>query len=189
MGEDASAIRQEIEETRYRMGDTAEALGHKTDLPARAKDRAGSLADRVSGATPDSEGVKRSARRAVGVAQENPLGLAVAAAGAGFIAGMMIPSTPVEKRTIGPVSDQVKGQAVKTGQEALERGKEVAQKSAEAAVVTAQESGKEEAEGLRKSVKRDTSSSESSPKTKKRTRAKKPAASASSRTSQTRARR
>ena len=33
MGQDPSEIRNDIEETRARMGDTAEALGHKADVP------------------------------------------------------------------------------------------------------------------------------------------------------------
>ena len=32
MGQDPSQIRQDIEQTRERMGDTVEALGHKTDV-------------------------------------------------------------------------------------------------------------------------------------------------------------
>jgi gas vesicle protein len=38
MGKDASTIRQEIELTRERMGDTVEALGYKADVPSRIKD-------------------------------------------------------------------------------------------------------------------------------------------------------
>ena len=37
MGQDPRDIRQGIEETRERMGDTVEALGHKTDVTGRAK--------------------------------------------------------------------------------------------------------------------------------------------------------
>ena len=38
MGQDPSQIRNDIEETRARMGDTAEALGHKADVPGRARE-------------------------------------------------------------------------------------------------------------------------------------------------------
>ena len=78
---------------------------------------------KVSEATPD--GAAR--RRAAGVAQENPMGLAVGAMAAGFLAGMLIPSSRVEDEKLGPMADQVKQQAKETGQEALEHGKEVAQ--------------------------------------------------------------
>ncbi len=43
MGEDPAAIREEIEQTRERMGETVDALGYKADVPARAKD---SISDR-----------------------------------------------------------------------------------------------------------------------------------------------
>ena len=38
MGQDPVAIREEIEETRSRLGDTVEALGYKTDVKSRAQD-------------------------------------------------------------------------------------------------------------------------------------------------------
>src|SRR6185437_9858882 len=99
MGEDPAAIRQEIEHTREHMGDTVDALGYKADVPARAKEsvagRVGSLKSKLTGvssqvaeATPDAQGVKQGAQQAAGVAQENPLGLAVGAAAIGFLAGM-----------------------------------------------------------------------------------------------------
>ena len=39
MGEDPDRIRAEIEQTRLEMGDTVDALGYKTDVKSRAKDR------------------------------------------------------------------------------------------------------------------------------------------------------
>ena len=38
MGDDTGQIRNEIEQTRARMGDTVEALAYKANAPARAKD-------------------------------------------------------------------------------------------------------------------------------------------------------
>ena len=156
MGQDPGEIRQDIEQTRERMGDTVEALGYKTDVPARAKEavssRVDSVKSKVSGSTPDSGDVKRGARQAAGVAQENPLGLAIGAAAIGFIGGLLIPSTRVEDEKIGPMADQVKEKARETGQEALERGKDVAQQAAQSAKDTAQEAGREHSEGLRESA-------------------------------------
>ena len=145
MGEDPDRIRREIEQTRAEMGDTVDALGYKTDVKARAKDRVVGVKDRVVGATPDTGDVKDQARKAKGVAQENPLGLAVGAVAVGFLAGLLIPATRVEDEKLGPVADDVKERAKETGQEALERGKQVAQDAAQ----TAQESGREHAEELK----------------------------------------
>ena len=96
--------------------------------------------------------MKHGARKAAGVAQENPLGLALGAVAVGFVGGLLIPSTRVEDEKLGPMADQVKDKAKETGQEALERGKDVAQQAAQSAKETAQEAGREHADGLRESA-------------------------------------
>jgi gas vesicle protein len=152
MGQDPDTIRREIEQTRDRMGDTVEAIGYKADVPARTKDkvtgtfsdvkeriggtatdmkeRIGGTASSVNDATPGTEDVKHAARRGASIAQENPLGLAIGSIAFGFLAGMLIPSTRVENEKIGPMAEQVREQAMQTGQEALEHGKQVAQEVA-----------------------------------------------------------
>ena len=131
MGQDPEVIRRDIEDTRERMGETVEALGYKADVPTRAKEavtgRVSSVKQSITGSTPSTGDVKHAARKGAGVAQENPLGLAVGSIAGGFRAGMLIPRTRVEDEKIGPVADQVKESAKQTGQEALEHGKQVAQ--------------------------------------------------------------
>ena len=143
MGQDTGQIRQEIEETRGRMGETVEALGYKADVPSRAKDavsgRVDSMKEKISGATPDGGQVKQGARRTKGMAEENPLGLAIGALAVGFVGGLLIPSTRVEDEKIGPMADQVKDKAKETGQEAMERGKEAARQAADTAKETVQQ--------------------------------------------------
>ncbi|HEU4657506.1 MAG TPA: hypothetical protein VFR97_08275 [Capillimicrobium sp.] len=160
------------------MGETVEALGYKADVKSRAKEnvqgKVDSVKEKITGAkesvvgstqsaagsisdrTPDAEQVKYQARRAVGVAQENPLGLAVGSIAVGFLAGMLIPETRVEHEKIGPIADQVKDQVQETAQEAMERGKQVAQETAQAATQaakeTAQESGQQQAQELKESA-------------------------------------
>ena len=152
MGQDPEAIRRDIEQTRTEMGETVEAIGYRTDVRSRAKDsiqeKSERLREKVSGATPDAGDVKGGARQAVGVAQENPIGLAVGAVAVGFVAGMLLPSSKVEDEKLGPMADQVKQQAADTGQEALERGKQVAQDAAQSAMETAKQSGRDQGEGL-----------------------------------------
>jgi hypothetical protein len=155
------------------MGDTVDQLAHKANVPGRMKesiadkrdrlkDQMQGSASRVGDATPDASDVKQGARQAVGLAEENPLGLAVGGVAAGFLIGMLIPSTRIEDEKVGPMADDVKQRAAETGQEALERGKQVAQDAAEAATESAQEaaqnvketvreSGREQAEELRSS--------------------------------------
>ncbi|HEX6459818.1 MAG TPA: DUF3618 domain-containing protein [Thermoleophilaceae bacterium] len=157
MGQDPEAIRRDIEQTRNQMGGTVEAIGYKTDVRARAKEsvqeKTGRLRERISGATPDPDDVKGGARQAVGVAQENPIGLALGAVAVGFVAGMLVPSSKVEDEKLGPMADQLKQQAAETGQEALERGKQVAQDAAQSAAETAKESGREHGEQLADSAR------------------------------------
>jgi gas vesicle protein len=167
MGEDPDVIRRDIEDTRERMGDTVDALGYKADVKSRAKEsvtgKVDTVKEKIVGAkdsameaAPSSGDMQQGAKRAVGVAQSNPLGLAIGATAVGFLAGMLIPSTRVEDEKIGPMADQVKDQIRETGQEALDRGKavasETASSAADAAKQTAQEQGKEQASSLQDSA-------------------------------------
>jgi hypothetical protein len=167
MGETPDQIRDEIEQTRARMSDTAEAIGYKADVKSRMKESvaekkdavvgtisdgrdavvgtADSLVSRVGGIVPDSQGVKDGVAR-VGVSRENPLGLAIAGVAAGFVLGTLLPKTRVENETIGPVSDQVTDKAKEAAQESLERGRRRPGGGA-AAADTAREKGGEEVEG------------------------------------------
>ncbi len=160
MGQDASNIREEIEQTRTEMGDTVDALAHKTDVKSRVKesfsDKKERLRTQMSGtssrlgeATPEGDQVKEGARQAVGIAEENPIGLALGGLAAGFLAGMLLPSTKIEDQRVGPMADELKDKAKETAQEAVERGKEVTSQVTEQAVETAKEVGREEAEALR----------------------------------------
>jgi hypothetical protein len=163
MGEEASHIREEIEQTRAEMGDTVDALAHKTDVKSRMKEsfsdkkerlrnQMAGTSSRIGGAAPDGEQVKEGARQAVGVAEENPIGLALGGVAAGFLAGMLMPSTKIEDQRVGPMADELKDKAKETAQEAVERGKEVTSQVTEQAVETAKEAGQEEAEALRASA-------------------------------------
>jgi histone H3/H4 len=164
MGQEPSHIREEIEQTRAEMGDTVDALAHKTDVRSRVKESVAEKRDRlraqmsgtssrIGQATPDAEEVKEGAKQAIGVAEENPIGLALGGLAAGFLAGMLLPSTRIEDERVGPVADQVKEKAAETAQEAVERGKEVAGQVTEQAVETAKEAGREEADALKASTR------------------------------------
>jgi gas vesicle protein len=148
MGEDPNAIRADIERTRAEMGDTVDALGYKADVKSRAKEKISGTKDRLTGKVSDVTPDGRQVKRAAGVAQENPLGLALGGVAVGFIAGMLVPASRVEDEKIGPMADQVKDQIKETGQEAMERGKDVAQQAAE----TAKEAGREQADEMKGSA-------------------------------------
>jgi gas vesicle protein len=157
MGERSDQIRHEIEQTRERMGETVEALGYKANVPRRAKDWIGekkdALVSSVSERTPEGLVVTERARGLKHTAERNPLGLAIAGAAVGFISGLFAPSTRAEDERLGPVADQVKSDAADAGQEALDRGKEVAQEAAQSAMETAKERGREQGEELSSSLR------------------------------------
>jgi hypothetical protein len=99
MGQEPEQIREQIEETRGRMGDTVDALAHKADVPSRVKDSISDRTDRfrrqmrgtgsrLNEATPDTSDLKEGAQHAVGIAQENPVGLALGGLAAGFLIGL-----------------------------------------------------------------------------------------------------
>jgi hypothetical protein len=143
VSEKVDAARSKVSEAASR---AKEAVAGST---ADAGDTAGGVASRVRDATPSGEQVKQRARRAAGLAQENPLGLAIGAAAIGFLAGLAMPSTRVEDERLGPVADEVKDRVRETGQEALERGKEVAREAASSAADAAKEQGQDLAASAR----------------------------------------
>lgn len=163
MGETPDDIREDIEQTRSQMGETVEAIGYKTDVKSRVKDSivekkdavvtgADSLVSRVTGTMPDREQVKGGARK-VGVSRENPLGLAIAGAAAGFVVGTMLPSTAAEDERFGQISEQVGDKAREAGQEALDRTKGVASDAIDSARQSVEERSGDEAQQMASSLR------------------------------------
>ena len=144
MGKDPSDIREELEETRSRVGDEVDALSYKTDVSARVGDyvdeKKQAVKNTFTGAVPSGERVGR----AKDTAERNPMGLMIGAAAVGFVAGLLIPSTRIENERMGEMSDKFVDAAKDTAGDAVERGKQVAQQAAE----TAKESGREQSEEL-----------------------------------------
>ena len=134
-----------------------------------AGDAMSETTSRVGDAAPSGGQVKQQAKRAVGLAQENPLGLAVGAVALGFLVGLAVPSTRVENERLGPVADQVKDKVRETGQEALDRGKQVAQEVAGSAAETAEQSAQEQSQDLAQGAKQNAQDLDA--QTRRRTRA------------------
>lgn len=174
MVEKSDMIRSDIAQTRAEMGDTLDALGYKANVPARTRGWLGrkrdavtgacasgvssvsgatdSVVSRVSGVAPSTASARDGAGRMQDTAERNPLGLTIAGAAVGFVAGLLAPSTRMEDEKLGPTSDQVKSQALEAGQEALEHGKQVAQAATQSAVETAKAEGRQHGEELSSSV-------------------------------------
>jgi hypothetical protein len=167
VAERSDVIRNEIEQTREELGETVDALSYKANVPARTKswaaDKKDALVSNVSGRKdavaskigvfgPDGQTVKQRKLRLKDTAERNPIGLAIAGAAAGFLAGLFTPSTRVEDEKLGPIADHVKSTASDAGHDALDHGKQVAQAAAQSALETAKEESKQHGEELSSSL-------------------------------------
>jgi len=147
-------VSEKMDSVKSKVSDTASrAKEAVVGTASRAGDVASGAAGRASDATPSGGEVKDRTRQVAGLAKENPLGLAVGAIALGFLAGLVVPSTRVENERLGPVADQVKDKVKETGQEALDRGKQVAQEVASSAAETAKERTQEHGQELADSAK------------------------------------
>jgi ElaB/YqjD/DUF883 family membrane-anchored ribosome-binding protein len=149
-------VSETMDTAKNKVSDTAtRAKEAVVGTASRAGDRMSDTTSRMGDATPSGGQVKQQAKRAAGLAQENPLGLAVGATALGFLAGLAVPSTRVENERLGPVADQVKDKVKETGQEALDRGKQVAQEVASSAAETAKQRTQEHGQDLAHSAKQN----------------------------------
>ena len=145
MSQDPNVIRQDIADTQARMGDTVEALAYKADVPARARDavndRVDALKSKVSGAVAsvtsavsDAQGAISTAAAAVpspseslsvvrSVAADNPLGLVIGSVAAGFLIGLCLPVSDLERERVGRLGERMTEQAKSAATEAIEQGK------------------------------------------------------------------
>jgi ElaB/YqjD/DUF883 family membrane-anchored ribosome-binding protein len=150
-------VSETVDNVKNTVSDTAtRAKEAVVGTASRAGDAMSETTSRVGEATPSGGQVKQQAKRAVGLAQENPLGLAVGAVALGFLAGLTVPSTRMENQRLGPLADQVKDKVKETGQEALDRGKQVAHEVTSSAAETAKQSTQEHGQDLAQSAKQTT---------------------------------
>jgi hypothetical protein len=170
----ADVLGDPIREARTDVRETMSALGHKADVKSRVKEsvsgkkdslvggvssgkdavvgKADSIVSTVTGVVPDTGQMVEGARK-VGMSKENPMGLAIGGAAVGFLLGLLAPSTRVEDEKIGEAADQVKEAVKESGQEAMERGKQVAQETVGAAKESARDSANEQGAHLTQSLK------------------------------------
>ena len=156
-------IRDRIEDTRDRMSETIDALGYKADIPARVKEsvteKTHSLSEKTQslfrGASEQGseayESVASGGRRAGSIVQDNPLMLGLGGVAAGFLLGMLFPSTRLESEKIGPMAQDIRSTVTETAGEALERGKQVAEEAVQGATQAIKETAPEQGQELKES--------------------------------------
>jgi hypothetical protein len=174
MGDGTSEIREEIEETRLRVGEEVDALSYKTDVGARlddyvdekkeavtskvvgAKDAVVSAVGSVGSVVPSGDAVGQRSRRVRRMVRSTPIGMGVGAAAVGFVAGLLVPSTRLEDEHLGDVSARVKETASEAGQDALERGRDVARSAMDTVKEEGAQEGRELASDLKDRFKQET---------------------------------
>jgi ElaB/YqjD/DUF883 family membrane-anchored ribosome-binding protein len=122
---------------------TGSMAGATSDMKEKMSSVTTSMSERVgelTGNIPSGDDVKNVARRGIGIARENPLGLALGALAVGFLAGLAAPVSDLEREKIGPLRDDLVEKAQSLGSDALEHGKQIVQETAQAALKTAQDS-------------------------------------------------
>ncbi len=163
MGEE-SYIREDIEETRDRMGDTIDAIAYKANVPDRMRDAVndrfesvkatvGVVRDRAASAMPDADAIRAVGSNTIGAVRENPLGLLFGSAAIGFLCGWLVPVSDVENERLGPIGDQLKQTAQTAGGQIFEQGKAVVRDTFDAAKQSAIEHGSQAAQSAMQSVK------------------------------------
>ncbi len=152
MGKDPDELRAEIAETRERMGDTADAIAYKADVPHRMQDAVGDKMDqmksaitgtvgqaqraaaRAGEALPDTGDLQTGAMSMVSAVRENPLGLFFGMAAVGFLIGSLVPRTQLEEEQLAPMVDQFKERAMNQVQDTIETARDAAVSSISSAI-------------------------------------------------------
>ncbi|MEA2600304.1 MAG: hypothetical protein QOF89_1296 [Acidobacteriota bacterium] len=114
VGEKASHLKDQALDLGHKAQDKALNLGH------RAQDQAVQLKRKAK------TQVRRARTGFWQTMEENPLLVGAATLALGVVAGLAIPSTDVEDEWMGETRDQLVDQAKELGQEALDKGKQVA---------------------------------------------------------------
>jgi hypothetical protein len=140
MGDATSNVSNSVQQT---IGSVTDKLGGVTDRLGGVTDKLGSVTEKI----PSAGDVRNVAQRGVGIAVENPLGLALGALAVGFLAGLAAPVTDIERETVGPIRDDLVERAKSVGSDVLEHGKQALQETAQSvvqsAVQTAQQHGQQ----------------------------------------------
>lgn len=172
MGKDTRELREEIDHTRDRMGDTVDAIAYKADVPSRMQDAVGdridsvksvitgsvgTVRDKLGSVMPDTGQMQEQAANAVGAIRENPLGILLGSVAVGFLLGSLMPATRIENERLGEFSDRLKQTAQDASGQLLESGKAVMKDTMsaakEAATQSAVEHGSEVARDARQSMR------------------------------------
>ena len=130
--ETAGRVRERARETAGRVGERARDVAHRTS------ERSREVASNVA------ETSRRQARRVEDMYYENPLGVGLALAAAGFAVGLGAPRSDVETRLVGDKRDQLVDKVKDVAQDKKERVQHVAERVIDEGKRTAKDALREE---------------------------------------------
>ncbi len=116
-----STLGDATETARAALSDATDAAkGHLTSGASAASDLAHRTRDNV---TPSGERTLALAENARAVVVANPLGLALGSIAIGFLIGLVLPVSNLERDNVGPIGDRVAEQAKSTASDLAQQGK------------------------------------------------------------------
>lgn len=125
------------------MGEMRERMaGSMGDVRERVSGSMGEMQKRIGEKMPSPDDVRGMASK-VGMAVENPLGLALGALALGFIAGLLIPVTSYEREKVGPIRDDLLERAQHISGDVVEHGRAVFTETAQATMAAAQQAAQQ----------------------------------------------
>ncbi|HTA38960.1 MAG TPA: hypothetical protein VK760_07790 [Candidatus Acidoferrales bacterium] len=103
----------------------------------------------AANAIPTTNDFRNLAKAAFNAVKENPIGVLLSSVAIGFLAGSLLPSTPIEDERLGALKSTLQTHAQTVGSGVIEHGKAVIRDTVAAAQHSAQQHGAEFAEEMR----------------------------------------
>jgi len=153
LGGASRTMSQSLGATTDKMGDaTSTVSSSMSNLTSSVTGAVGNVTQKL----PNPNDLTSAAQRGVGIATENPLGLAIGALAVGFLAGLAAPVTDIEREKVGPIRDELLERAKNVGTDALQHGKQVLQETAQAAIGAAQQAAQQHGQQVLSEAKGDS---------------------------------
>lgn len=148
LGDVVDSVRATVSGAGERVGNAlGDARSRVNEQVGSARENAGTLRARIPSVNvPAMSGdTMRTVARRVGMATENPLGLALGGLAIGLLAGLLVPVTDYEREKVGPLRDDLLDRAQTIGGDVVAHGKAVLQDATQTAIDTAQQRARDHA--------------------------------------------
>lgn len=146
IGDSTTKVTSKLAESKDRLTDTTGKLADRVaDTRDKLADTTSRLADRLN---ETGSNVQEQTVTGIRIVRDNPLGLVLSGLAIGFLAGVMVPVTDVERERIAPLRDEILDRAQRAAGEVVQHGRSVFEETAAAAGASASKHGQALAEDL-----------------------------------------